>query len=128
MPLAPKMRSPRVLLRHAVYVGPDDGRAPLQRLVGEDISRGGMFVLNDDELPDGTIVTIDLEVHGLPMPFARGRVVRQRGLVIRREARWRLPGFAIQFFSLSPRARALLDYLLLHGSAVSDAASAPAVE
>src|SRR5262245_49309997 len=106
-------RSRRVLLHHGVYIAPVGGSAPPRRLVAEGISFGGMFVRCGDELPEGTMVAVDLEVHGLPMPFAEGEVIWQRAdLHVDPAGRWRMPGFAVRFFPLNRRAQALLEYLV----------------
>ncbi len=119
-------RSPRALLRHPVYVSPLDASVPPRRLIAEDISLGGMFVRCGDELPEGTLVTVDFEVHGLPVPFARGRVLWQRAdLVVEGRGRWRPPGFAVVFFPVTRRARALLERLVLGVSSGLEAESAP---
>ncbi|MHB8419258.1 MAG: PilZ domain-containing protein [Myxococcales bacterium] len=78
-----------------------------------EIGGGGLFLQTDDLLPEGSLLTLRIELPASRSFTVLGRVVRTvRG----GWARLRQSGLAIQFLDLAARDReAVLDYVARHG-------------
>ena len=79
-----------------------------------NLSRGGMFLETDAEIPTGALMTVDLDVPGAGTTSLNGAVAWRRSL---EEASAGPPGIGVEFADVAPQLGSLIDKLVtgFHG-------------
>lgn len=116
LPVSEVRSSQRIPFVRPVHVlSKTRGAAPI-RLFSSNLSGGGIFLRASRAFPPGTRLELFLEAAGRVLPFAEGEVVFVLPPVVAHRA-GRLPGFGVKFTRMAPKARALLEALVLRSGA-----------
>src|SRR5687768_7700315 len=117
-------RAPRASFSRPIHIAIPGWSERPRKLIAGNISRGGMFVRCDAQMPEGTPLDISLEAKGKVFPFARAEVVWSKEAAKTRGKG--TAGFGVRFVEFHhPKANALLDQLSLQ--AQLEAAKKPVV-